>query len=152
IEPGVPESLRQMVEQRVERLTKAEQRVLEVASVAGATFTTAVVAAGLEDTTELIEEQCEELARQGQFLRGVGSERWPDGTTVTRYGFIHTLYQEVVYERVTAGRRVRLHRRIGERLEEAYGDHTQEVAAELAVHFEHGQDSRKAVHYWGQAG
>ena len=67
-------------------------------------------------------------------------------------GFCMRLYQEVLYERVTAGRRVRLHRRIGEREEQAYGEQAREIAAELAVHFEQGRDYRRAVQYLQQAG
>ena len=44
-----------------------------------------------------------------------------------------------------------LHQRIGERTEAAYGKQASEVAAELAVRFERGQDYRKAVQYHGQA-
>ena len=62
-----------------------------------------------------VEERCAGLARREQLLRARGTAEWPDGTVAARYGFIHALYQEVVYERVTAGRRVRLHQRIGER-------------------------------------
>jgi predicted ATPase len=43
----VPESLQQMIEQQMEGLRPEDQRVLEVASVAGAEFSAAVVAAGL---------------------------------------------------------------------------------------------------------
>ena len=48
---GVPESLRQMIEKQVERLTAEERRLLEVASVAGAEFSTAAVAAALGKRT-----------------------------------------------------------------------------------------------------
>ena len=36
-------------------------------------------------------------------------------------------------------------------LEAAYGAQATESAAELAVHFEHGHDVRRAVQYWQQA-
>ena len=62
----------------------------------------------------------------------------PNGEAVTRYGFIHALYQNVLYERVSASRRVQLHRRIGEQAEVLYGEHAGEIAAELAMHFERG--------------
>jgi predicted ATPase len=62
------------------------------------------------------------------------------------------LYQEVLYERIPAGRRQRLHRRIGERAETAYGKQTREIAAELAVHFERGRELGKAIQYLQQAG
>jgi predicted ATPase len=70
----------------------------------------------------------------------------------TRYQFLHALYQEVLYERIPAARRSRLHRLIGERIEAAYGTQVREIAAELAVHFEQGRDYRRAVQYLQQAG
>ena len=148
----VPESLRQMIETQIERLSPAERQLLEVASVAGAEFSAASVAAGVETGVEAVEEQCAELARREQFLRASGTVEWPDGTVATRYSFLHVLYQEVVYERVTAGRRARLHQQIGEREEQAYGERAREIAAELALHFEWGREYRKAVQYLQQAG
>jgi predicted ATPase len=68
------------------------------------------------------------------------------------YAFIHALYQEVVYERVTPGRRINLHRNIGEREERAYGDRAGDIAAELALHFGRGRDYRRAVQYCHRAG
>ena len=55
----------------------------------------------------------------------------PNGEAVGRYGFIHALYRNVLYERMSASRRVQLHRRIGERGEEIYGERASEIAAEL---------------------
>ena len=71
---GVPESLRQMIEKQLERLTPEERRMLETASVVGEEFTTAAVAAGLEEQRERVEEWCEGLAAQDQFLRARGIE------------------------------------------------------------------------------
>jgi predicted ATPase len=62
------------------------------------------------------------------------------------------LYQQVLYERISASRRVRLHRQIGEREEQAYRERAREIAAELAVHFERGRDIQRAVQYLEQAG
>ena len=52
---------------------------------------------------------------------------------------------------VPEGRRLRLHRRIGLREEAGYGAQAREHAAELAMHFERGQDYQRAVHYLQQA-
>ncbi|HJY79831.1 MAG TPA: AAA family ATPase [Candidatus Binatia bacterium] len=147
----VPESIRQLIEKQIERLSSGEQRVLEVASVAGAEFSAAVVAAGLEGEVGEVEARCARLVRRDQFLRTSGMEEWPDGTVAARYGFLHALYQEVLYERVPIGQRISLHRRIGEREERAYGERVREIAAELAVHFERGRDSRRTVWYLEQA-
>jgi tetratricopeptide (TPR) repeat protein len=147
VEVGVPESLRHMIAKQIERLSPEDQRVLEVGSVAGMEFSAAAVAAGIEAEVVQVEERCEGLVRREQLLWSKGMEEWPDETVAARYGFLHALYQEVLYERVTAGRRSQLHRRIGERKEQAYGNQVREIAAELAMHFEQGRDYRRAVQY-----
>lgn len=149
---GVPENLQQLIAQQLERLRPETQRLLEVASVAGAEFSAASVAAGLEAEVDGIEEQCEALVRQEHFLRASGTAEWPDGTVAARYGFLHALYQDILYGRLTARQRRRLHQRIGEREEQAYGERAREIAAELAMHFQQGHDYRKAVQYLQQAG
>jgi DNA-binding winged helix-turn-helix (wHTH) protein/predicted ATPase len=152
VEGGIPEGPHQMIIRQIERLGSLDRQVLEVASVAGAEFSVAAIAAGLETTVAEVEERCEALARGEQFLRASGVSEWPDGTVAAHYAFIHALYQEVVYERVTPGRRINLHRNIGEREERAYGDRAGDIAAELALHFERGRDCRRAVQYCHRAG
>jgi DNA-binding winged helix-turn-helix (wHTH) protein/predicted ATPase len=148
---GVPESLRQMLAQQLERLDPDARRVIEAASVAGVEFTAAAVAAGLAEAVEQIEVRCEALGRQGHLLRPGGLAEWPDETVTACYRFQHTLYQEVAYQRLGATRRVHLHRQIGVRLEGAYGTQAPEVAAELAEHFVRGRDHGRAVQYLQQA-
>jgi len=65
---------------------------------------------------------------------------------------VHALYQEVLYEQISASRRIRLHRQIGEREEAGHGERAREIADELAVHFERGRDYERAVRYLEQAG
>ena len=148
----VPESIQQMIEKQLDRLSPEEQRVLEVASIAGAQFSAAAVAAGAKMTTGDVEACCAGLARRELFLRTDGVSEWPDGTVATRYHFLHALYQEVLYERIPAGHRSSVHNWIGEREERAYGEQARVIAAELAVHFEQGRDYHKAVQYLQHAG
>jgi hypothetical protein len=150
-ELGVPENIRQMIEKQIERLDRDRQRLLEVAAVAGTEFPAAAISIGMEKSLMWIEEQCEELERRRLFLRSTGVGMLPNGIMTARYGFIHALYQEVLYRRVAPGRRMRLHLLIGERGEEAYADRAGEVAAELAMHFEEGRDYGCAVNYLRQA-
>ena len=148
----MPTTIRQFLEQQLDRLSPPDQRLLEVASVAGVEFSAATVAAGLEATVPALETRCATLGRHGQFLQARGSEEWPDGTVATRYGFLHALYHDMLYERVAAGRKVALHRRIGERHEHAYSNRSHELAAELAMHFERGHEYSRAGHYRAEAG
>ena len=141
-----PETLWQMVDRQVERLTPDEQAMLAVASVSGVEFSAAVAAADAIDASEG-ERRCDALARRGRLLRATGVAEWPDGTVAGRYAFIHVLYQHVLYARVPITRRVGLHLRTAERLERAYGPRAGEIAGELAVHFEHGRDFERATQY-----
>jgi predicted ATPase len=148
----IPTSLRQYIEQHLEQLSEADQALLEAASVAGSTFAVAAVAAGVAQAPETLEARSTALARHGQFIRAAGTETWPDGTVTAYYQFIHALYHEVVYARVSAGHRVRLHQQIGVRKEAGYGAQARQIAAELAVHFARGRDAWRAVKYLQYAG
>ncbi len=147
LESGVPESLRQMIGQQFDRLEPAEQRLLEVASVAGVEFSAASLAAVVGDDVVQIEACCERLSRRRHMLQAHGEQVWPDGTVAGRYRFVHALYAEAIYARVTPGRRVQLHRRLGECQEAAWASRAPEIAAELSVHFERGRNPRRAVRY-----
>lgn len=149
---GVPESLHQLIERQLAYLSPTDQSILEAASVTGAEFSAASIAAAVDETVDTVEVRCAALARRGQFVRACGLEEWPDGTVAARYGFLHALYQEIIYAQVPVNRRLRWHRQLGERLELAYGPRVREVAAELAEHFRRGRDIERAVHYLHYAG
>src|ERR1700741_2548477 len=148
VEVGVPDNIKQMIERHVDHLGFDMQRTLEAASVAGLEFSTPALAAGLEEDPRVVEARCNELARQGQYIKECGVQELPNGEVVTRFGFVHALYQNVLYERLPVGRRVKLHRLIGERGEEVYGKRAIEISAELAMHFDRGRDYTRAAHYF----
>ena len=149
---GVPESLRHLIEQQLEQLPCTDRELLEAASVAGAEFSATAVAVSIDNVEEAVEARCDALARRGQFLRPLSVTDWPDGTVSAQYAFMHTLFQEILYERVPVSRRVRWHRQIGARLERGYGPQARELAAKLAKHFVRGRDPWRAVQYLQYAG
>ena len=149
---SVPEGLRQLIEQQIKRLAPPVQPYLEAASVAGRTFSTAVVAICVGSPPEDVELALATLDSQGQFVRAHDADIWPDGTVSTRYGFTHDLYRETIYKRIPAGQRVRWHHQIGSQLESAYGARAPEIAVELASHFLHGHTADKAIQYSQYAG
>ena len=61
--------------------------------------------------------------------------------TMNRYQFSHALIQETLAQELSTTRRVRLHARIAEGLEELYGEDAETHAAELAHHFAEAQTS-----------
>ncbi len=147
IRRAVPESLRALVEQQMNRLPPEAQRVLEAASVLGNDFTIGSVAIGLGGHPLAVEERCDALAREGQFLSAAGLFALPDGTNVARYRFTHSLYPHIIAERVHAGWRLRLHKRVGEWLEHTYGAQATGIAGSLAWHFEEAGDYQRAIRY-----
>ena len=125
-----------MIGKQVDRLPDRERELLEIASVAGASFSTAALAGATALPLEDIESTLTSLARQDLFVREAGAIEWPDGTRGARFDFLHVLYRDVLYQRISPARLAQLHRQVGIRTETAYGERAPEIAAELAMHFE----------------
>jgi predicted ATPase len=68
-----PESLRQMIELQIEKLSAREQHVLEAASVTGISFTANANALGTNVNQENLENTCEQLSRRQHMVRRTGS-------------------------------------------------------------------------------
>lgn len=143
-----PRTIREMIEQNLERLKPDEQAVLECASVVGPEFSAATVAAALERPQDEIETCCTRLARREQFVSTQAPVTWPDGTTATSFRFQHALYQQVLYNRLLTGHQLRLHQRIAVREEAGYGERAGEVANELAYHYSRANLSSKALQFF----
>ncbi len=143
----VPESLRQLIDARVDRLSSEQRRVLEAASVCGFDFAAAAVAAGLDASQHAVEHELDRLVASGSFIRHVGSVRLPDGSWSPRYAFTHALLQHGLYQRVSLVGRMRLHLAIATGGETVYGTAVDRIATELALHFERGAEPRKAITY-----
>lgn len=142
-----PDSIRRLIDTQIDRLNAVEQRIIEVAGVAGMTFTAGVVAHALDADPDGVDSACESLANERRLFQYAGTETWPDGTIQSRYAFRHALFQHAARARSTATTVRTRHRKIAERLERGYVGHEEEIAAELAVHFEHGQMPAKAARY-----
>jgi predicted ATPase/DNA-binding winged helix-turn-helix (wHTH) protein len=151
IKVGVPDGIKQMIDKQVNHLDQEERLTLQAASVAGPEFSMLAVVAGLGEDRVAVEARCRELARRHQFIQDRGVQELPNGEAVSRYGFIHGLYQNVLYEGLPPSRRVELHRRIGEEGETVYGERAREIAAELAMHFERGSSYRRSARYLKEA-
>jgi predicted ATPase len=146
----LPEEVRQLLLRRVDLLPAAAQQVLEVASVVGLAFAAAAVAAGTQDTVEAVDAVCDGLVQQ-RFLADTRVTVWPDGTRGGGYRFHHALYQQVLYASLGPTRRAQLHRQVGARLAGGYGARAEDIAAQLALHFERGGEVEYAVRFLQQA-
>jgi hypothetical protein len=151
IEQEVPDDIQQLIQGQLRFVSRAERDVLEVASVGGVVFDAPAVAAGLGRALDEVESLCAELCRPRRWLHPRRSVEWPDGTLAVRYAFGHALYRRVLYDRLSPSRRAILHQQIGERIEAGYAARTADVSGELAIHFQHSRDRRRAVVYLEQA-
>ena len=151
IDLGVPDDVGLLIENQLDGLSTADRAVLQAASVAGNDFTPLVVAAALGKEVAETELRCEAFVRAQRFLRVAGYVEWPDRSASRRYAFTHQLYRQVVYKEIPEGHCMRLHQRIGQALEAAYGARQMDIAPQLAIHFERGRDDARALHYLGAA-
>jgi len=124
----IPEGVREVIGQRLNRLSEPCNRVLSTAAVIGREFS-------LDQLGKLHEELSEDQLLEGleEALGARLIEELPQ--TVGRYQFAHRLAQETLTQELSLTRRVRLHARIATGLEELYGSNTNTHAAELAYHF-----------------
>lgn len=143
----MPESLRQILEKQLERCTPEELRILEAASLAGLEFSAAAVAAGLDLPAPEMEAQCEQLARKNLFIRGVETATFPNGTISSRFRFVHSLYQNLLRNRLTPSQTQTIQLRLGWNGERVYGESAAQIAVELTNHFEQGREWQKALQY-----
>lgn len=102
-----------LIDSQIERLSPAEQQVLEAGSLAGAEFMTTAVAAALDLSVTDVDDCCDRLARRYQLLRRTGTSELPDGTVAARYALRHTLYRETTIGRVSPARRQLWRQRMG---------------------------------------
>jgi len=103
-----PESLREMIELQIEKLSADERRVLELASGTGISFTANANDLGTTLDQEKFENTCEDLARRQHMVRRTGWRRFPDGTISQCYEFAHALHREVFYRRQAPSRWARV--------------------------------------------
>ena len=140
IDLGVPAALSELIELQIERLDPTDQRLLEAASLIGVIFPAWAAAAALNGDLEEVEDEYEKLTRRLHFLNPAGHDELPDGTQSAFYVFAHGLYREVLYKRQSSSRRARRHRRVAEKLLQLFAGREQDVAAEIATHFEAAGD------------
>ncbi|HXV41578.1 MAG TPA: hypothetical protein VEC96_00820, partial [Anaerolineae bacterium] len=127
---------------------------LKIASIEGEAFTAEVVArVQTVDERLMVRQLSGELDQQHRLVNSLGSQRiGPGSQRLSHYRFRHILFQRYLYHSLAEAERVYLHEAVGNELERLYGEQTEEVAVELARHFEAARLVVKAVHYLHQAG
>jgi tetratricopeptide (TPR) repeat protein len=147
LDPGVPQTLQEMLQMQFERLEVNEQRILRCSSVCGERFSAWATSTMLEDDTANVEEICDRLAGREQFLRPGGMEEIGDGSLSSHYEFRHALYREFLYKQLSVTEKRRFHGRLATKMEALASPAPASLAAQLALHFEEGRDFESAIKY-----
>ena len=130
----IPEGVRDAIGRRLNRLSERCVDVLTTASIIGREFDFRLL---ILLSGEVSEDQLLRAVDEGVSAHLIEDVR---GQT-NRYQFSHALIQQTLAEDLTTSRRVRLHGRIAEALEDLYGDDAKVHAAEMAHHFAEVQTS-----------
>src|SRR5262245_42695146 len=122
---GLPETVRQVIERRLGRMSEGATRLLRVtaAFTGGIDFKVARRVAELGETPAL---DALDEALGAQLLESTGHT----------YDFTHALVRHTLYEGLSPARQVRLHRDIAEAMEAVYGERATEHAAAIARHYQ----------------
>jgi predicted ATPase len=144
----LPQSVRSMIQRKIERLSPAERRLLSVASVQGYELDSAVLAAALAMDAAEIEETLQRLENTHFFVQSFGEGELPDRTLTMRYRFVHILYQNALYAALTPARRVSTSRAVAEALLRHYGKEHGPIAANLGFLFESARDFPRAADFF----
>ncbi|HEY7295184.1 MAG TPA: AAA family ATPase, partial [Dehalococcoidia bacterium] len=141
---GVPEGARRVIGQRLARLSTDAQRLVQAAAVldAGCEFPILRLVSEIDEPRLL--DVLDEVLHAGVLREG------SDGLH-----FTHALIRETVYNGLSASCRQRLHLRAAEAIERAAGQHSEPVAAVMALHYRRAgtlAEPRKAHRYAVQAG
>jgi class 3 adenylate cyclase len=141
-ELGLPQSVREVIGRRVERLGPDARTALSAAAVIGRDFDLDL----LSEVVGLSEDRLLDLLEQGVAASLLTESPQRAG----RFTFTHALVEHTLYEDLGRARRARLHKRVAVALEEQCGDEPGERLGELANHWAAAvvsSDNAKALHY-----
>ena len=139
----VPDTIQDVLMARIDRLDEVPKQTLQVAAVIGREFTYRLLRR-LEDMQERTEASLQALKAIELIYE---MSLYPE----LAYMFKHALTQDVAYNSLLAQRRQELHRRIGQAIEDLYGDRLAEQYEVLAYHFARGEVWAKAFEYFYKA-
>jgi DNA-binding SARP family transcriptional activator len=150
----LPPRVEGVIAERFGRLPEREHRILQVASVQGETFVAEVVAQVEQgDAAQVVPQLSGTLSKDHRLVRAHSLQQLePGGAKMSHYQFHHFLFQKYLYHDLDEVERTHLHEATGKTLEELYGEHTAEIAVQLARHFQGSGNLTKAIDYLLQAG
>jgi hypothetical protein len=148
----LPARVEGVMEERIGRLNANLRESLNIGSIMGYDFYAQVVARvqDLKDR-ELLKDLGRELDKRHNLVHEQGETR-VGKQFLSIYRFAHALFQQFLYNDLSAGERRLLHSDVAAALEALVEGHTDATAVQLARHYAEAGNEAKAAEYEIQAG
>jgi len=140
---SIPETVRDTIKRRVEKLDTETREILEIASCIGRDFDLLLLSK-VSNYDEGIVLEAIEKGIKGVFIE--------DSETADCFSFRHPLVKEVFYSEIPLSKRRRIHEKIALTIEDTYRDSIEDVLDTLAHHYTLGLSTDKAYEYNLKAG
>jgi class 3 adenylate cyclase/predicted ATPase len=141
----LPATVQAVLAARIDRLAEREKQVLQTAAVIGREFTEPI----LWRVVELSEIDLAAALQKLTSAEFIYEEAlYPEA----QYAFKHALTQEVAYNSLLNERRLTLHEGVGEAIEAIFAGRLDEHLSQVAHHYSHSRNTKKAVEYSRLAG
>jgi tetratricopeptide (TPR) repeat protein/predicted Ser/Thr protein kinase len=144
---GLPEGVKEVIGRRLSRLSDECNRALALAAVIGREFDVELLIALGDLPEDRLLDAIDEAVRAQLIAEAAGGRG--------RLTFRHALIRETLYGELLSARRIRLHRRVAEAIEEGTRGRANPPLADLAYHFSQSASAgtaNKAVEYAMRAG
>jgi predicted ATPase len=148
LERELPESVRGMIQRKLDQLGPADRQLLMAASIQGPEFDSVVAAQLLGRDAADVEERLEVLERVHRIVGLVREQTFVDRTLTLRYRFVHVLYQNALYTALQPTRKAAWSVAAAQALLRHHGEKSAHLAAELALLLEVGRDHERAAEHY----
>nr|BAL58740.1 XRE family transcriptional regulator [Candidatus Acetothermum autotrophicum] len=130
--------LKDLMQQRLARLSPSEYRLLQCAAVLGESFSEEFIRWLWGGSEKKLSQSLSALCDAGLLtLSGPG----------LRYDFAHDRFREIVYDGTSPAERRLLHRRVAQAIERLYEPELAEHCAQLAFHYDRAEEWPAALRY-----
>jgi predicted ATPase len=144
----LPESIRAMIQRKLDQLSTADRHLLMAGSVFGLEFGSVGTSQVLGREPADVEERLAVLETVHGMVQRVGERTLPDGLVTVRYAFVHALYQNALYAALQPTRKASWSAAAAQALLDHYGEKSGDRAADLAVLFEAARDPERAADHY----
>ncbi len=151
LERELPQSVRSLIQRKMDALDDADRRLLAAAAVQGVDFDSAIIAAVLQLASDEVEDRLERLEREHALIRFVGEAEHTGRALTLNYRFAHQVYHEAFAQSLRITRRVAFSRAVAEQLVVRSSCTVCDCAADIALLFEAAREPLRAAEYFNKA-